>query len=138
MSDKKQCTLHMYLGDEYIGPVNPFEHKWESEGWIEGLAWSCVGLSCIARGISKDEAMHYIEKAGDEMGLVDAATSLKTLLHQPYFEGCRSIADFIAKINRDMDGMESEEKFRFLYENVGTMAIRFVSIIIKPEGMSAE
>ncbi|MFC8958306.1 hypothetical protein ACFTXL_01300 [Bacillus subtilis] len=138
MSEKKQRTLHMYLGDEYIGPVTPFEYKWKSDGWIEGLAWSCVGLSCIAKGISKEEAMHYIEKAGEEMGLVDAATSLKTLLHQPYFEGCQSIADFIAKFNRDIDGMESEEKFRFLYENVDTMAMRFVWILINPEEMSAE
>lgn len=114
------------------------KYKWKSDGWIEGLAWSCVGLSCIAKGISKEEAMHYIEKAGEEMGLVDAATSLKTLLHQPYFEGCQSIADFIAKVNRDIDGMESEEKFRFLYENVDTMAMRFVRILIKPEEMSAE
>ncbi|MEC1707438.1 hypothetical protein P9E09_07190 [Bacillus mojavensis] len=138
MSEKKPCTWHMYIGDEYIGPVTPFESKRESNGWLEGLAWSCVGLTCVAKGVSKDEAMHCIEKAGEEMGLVDAATSLKALLHRPYFEGCRSLADFIAKINRDMDGMESEEKFRFLYENVGTMAIRFVWVLIKPEEMSAD
>ncbi|MCY9008384.1 hypothetical protein MOE50_05125 [Bacillus inaquosorum] len=130
--------MNMCVVDEYIGSEVPPYLRKERQRWIEGLAWSCVGLSCIAKGISKDEALYYIEKAGEEMGLVDAATSLKTLLHQPYFEGCRSIADFIAKINRDMDGMESEEKFRFLYENVGTMAVRFVWVLIKPEEMSAE
>ncbi|XSD74739.1 hypothetical protein P5611_015630 [Bacillus subtilis] len=25
MSEKKQRTLHMYLGDEYLGPITPFE-----------------------------------------------------------------------------------------------------------------
>ncbi|MCY9038552.1 hypothetical protein MOE77_16690 [Bacillus inaquosorum] len=138
MREKEQSTLNMCVVDEYIGSEVPPYLRKERQRWIEGLAWSCVGLSCIAKGISKDEALYYIEKAGEEMGLVDAATSLKTLLHQPYFEGCRSIADFIAKINRDMDGMESEEKFRFLYENVGTMAVRFVWVLIKPEEMSAE
>ncbi|QJC97137.1 hypothetical protein HC660_26630 [Bacillus mojavensis] len=133
MSEKKQRPLHMCVVDEYIRPEMPSYLRKERHRWIEGLAWSCVGLTCIAKGVSKDEAMHCIEKAGEEMGLVDAATSLKTLLHQPYFEGSRSITDFIAKVNRDMDGMESEEKFRFLYENVGTMAIRFVWILIKPE-----
>ncbi|MGF2820175.1 hypothetical protein ACQUF8_14475 [Bacillus subtilis] len=133
MSEKKQRTWHVYLGDEYLGPITPTEISKDSVWVTDGFAWSCVGLSCIAKGISKEEAMYYIEKAGEEMGLVDAATSLKTLLHQPYFEGCRSISDFIAKVNRDIDGMESEEKFRFLYENVGTMAMRFVWILIKPE-----
>ncbi|TYS25188.1 hypothetical protein FZC71_01175 [Bacillus subtilis] len=138
MSEKEQSTLHMCIVDEYIrSEVPPYLRK-ERQRWIESLAWSCVGLSCIEKGINKEEAMHYIEKAGEEMGLVDAATSLKTLLHQPYFEGCRGIADFIAKINRDMDGMETEEKFRFLYENVGTMAIRFVSIINKREESDAD
>lgn len=130
MNKKERRPLHMYLGAEYIGPVEPFESK-ESQDWREGVAWTYVGLSCNARGISKEEAMMYIEKAGEEMGLVDATTSLKALLHQPYFDGCQSIADFITKVNRDMNGMESKEKFRFLCENVGTTAIRFVSILIK-------
>lgn len=138
MSEKKQRTWHVYLGDEYLGPITPAEVSKESVWVTDGFAWSCVGLTCIAKGISKDEALYYIEKAGEEMGLVDAATSLKTLLHQPYFEGCRSISDFIAKVNRDIDGMESEEKFRFLYENVGTMTIRFVWILIKPEELDAK
>ncbi|WIX20091.1 hypothetical protein QRX25_10485 [Bacillus sp. L381] len=131
MSEKGQHTLHMCVVDEYIGSEVPPYLRKERQRWIEGLAWICVGHSCNASDISKEEAMRYIEKASEEMGLVDAATSLKALLHQPYFGGCQSIADFIAKINRDMDGMESKEKFRFLYENVGTMAFRFVWVLIK-------
>ncbi|MED4579033.1 hypothetical protein P9480_09750 [Bacillus atrophaeus] len=30
MSEKKQRTWHMYLGDEYIGPSKPFESKMDS------------------------------------------------------------------------------------------------------------
>ncbi|MFC7799241.1 hypothetical protein ACFTRE_14380 [Bacillus subtilis] len=30
MSEKKQRTLHMYLGDEYIGPVTPLKLKMDS------------------------------------------------------------------------------------------------------------
>ncbi|MDU0153998.1 hypothetical protein [Bacillus cabrialesii] len=131
MSGKEQRTLHMCVVDEYIGSEVPPYLREERQRWTESLAWSCVGLSCITKGISKDEAMHYIEKAEKEMGLVDAATSLKALLNRPYLEACQSITDFIAKVNRDMDGMESEEKFRLLYENVGTIAMRFVLIIIK-------
>ncbi|MCY7910999.1 hypothetical protein MOB65_19240 [Bacillus inaquosorum] len=33
MSDKKQRTWHMYLGGEYIGPLEPIESGWDSL-WI--------------------------------------------------------------------------------------------------------
>lgn len=33
MSEKKQRTLHMYLGDEYIGPLEPIESGWDNL-WI--------------------------------------------------------------------------------------------------------
>ncbi|ARV43525.1 hypothetical protein BCV50_00290 [Bacillus subtilis] len=29
MSEKKQRTWHMYLGDEYIGPLEPIEGGWD-------------------------------------------------------------------------------------------------------------
>lgn len=97
------------------------------------FAWSFVGLTCIAKGIRKDEAMWYIEKAGDQMGYIEATTSLRALLHRSYFEGCRSIAAFITKVKRDTDGLERECCFRFLHENVGALAIRFVWILMNNE-----
>ena len=102
------------------------------------FAWSFVGLTCIAKGIRKEEAMRYIEKAGDQMGYIEATASLRALLHRSYFEGCRSIAAFITKVKRDTDGMESKEIFRFLYENVGTIAIRFVWLLIKSKELGTD
>lgn len=97
------------------------------------FAWSFVGLTCIAKGIRKEEAMWYIEKAGDQMGYIEATASLRALLHRSYFEGCRSIGDFISKVKRDTDGLEKESVFRFLHENVGALAIRFVWILMNNE-----
>ncbi|MCY9061010.1 hypothetical protein MOE67_01995 [Bacillus inaquosorum] len=97
------------------------------------FAWSCVGLTCIAKGIGREEAMKYIEKAGKQMGRIDAATSLRALLHRPYFEDCRSIEDFISKVKRDTNSLERESCFRFLSENVGSLAIRFVWLLVNNE-----
>lgn len=39
MSEKKQRTLHMYLGDEYIGPVTPAEVTKDSVWVTDTSKW---------------------------------------------------------------------------------------------------